>query len=1798
MAAINYGRVFPIYNEDGSSFHDLVIYKATMDSVVMSLGDKITGEVYYKDNTLDVTMKEYIEFKRNVSDENEEVVKYVLVNPPTIVREGMVSDNSDLKGMTKYSFEFYHPMYVLSNIPFTDVAVSSDEEKYLSQNKTFSWIGRIKDFAAKINKNLQGTEWVVIVNEETIQDKLSVLSDVLTFDNNYISDALKTAYETWQVPYVVDSLEEGQYYYTNSQNEQVDYYSQEGGGKRFVILFGLPSNEIYQVNNNGDFILDENNEKIPFIFKFGQGLGLKNNSRNPRNNKIITRIAGYGSTDNIPFGYPQIVWTGDSRWEYTKYVNDDPQIDDDGKPHGTPAVDAYPLYKGIVGGAYVKLIKHPFTRDHLMPSIYAQTVNLKVNPLAQGYNPNIEIVDYYDATQGSYPNPINLEAPSFEIHAFEGVKPELGVEKIVSAVPINNDLTEAEEWDDSMDENGSYNQSYFKVTLPILSFDLYACAAITQEMSINMRSGACIGCTFQVQVDWEDYKRNFYNSEGEFDPTIKTAPLDEHVRDGEKYPDSSQQQITIILQKDTSTFSTLMPNRYQQPKGSSQVGVDNADTFVVLGISLPLSYITNAEGRLDADMREYMLENNVYYYDYPLKFSEHFLATHLPILSQIRNNTIVRFEFGDGERLALYVKQITIKYGDSVLPQYDITLTDDVEIVLNQIGQVAEDVSRLRLNVDQLQYYYNKGFYSEINAIKRELLRHEDTFLNKHGDTATGLITFLQGIISNSVKSSDFTGGDLDGRGFGVWVDENGKSHAEFDVLSARMKAIFTELEIKKLRYSGGNLIFSAAGGEIIRVENFSSYWRCYFKADDGEDGAVNLWDTDDLAMCRTFNLTSSGSTTLGNRYYWRRVVNAATRVVDGETLAYIDLSKSIYDTSVANDEPAVGDMVVQVGNRDNTKADRQNVILLEVVGTNAPSFKGYTNINTFSLSNDKLVFQWSPNACQVRSDRFRLLTSSNGSVSENPIVNDRGAWVSGATYAYYDRVSYNGNLWLCTNQSGTSGMPSVSSDWLLQVSKGEDGKAFNIKDKVNSVSDLPATGEEGDAYMVGDHLYVWSTIYNTYWNGWGQQDAPFSGFVSSTPMTLTAGQKYKVVIDAVTTQSEFVDVVPVRSSFGNALYLAKGAEMTSGGAQATETEAFLLYPSGNEVNVYYQNTGLGNYASITIDVYEQSVGWRDMGTLRGVDGVDAYNIQLSTDNIVFDTDVNGQAILSGNNEVSVALYKGGEAVANPTIGIGTTTGCTASASGSVVTINAVSASSGQVVINVSKGSDFSGSKILKFACITYQTMKSFAQEIVDDSMTNYATSERVGTLEGNVTTLSSSVSSLQQTSTNLTSRVSNNEGNISSLDQRASSLETSVKSGLVNLFSDGERERSSNQGTLSIDVSPIVRRMIGYAKATYSADVMLLDGASATISLSLVVNGANKGTTTYVVQNDGAWHRISVSYAITASDVQTISSAIVNVLFAQVLEQGEVPLSYHVRHIQAQLGGIATEWQPSQADYETKFVQTPTQAGILAYTQGQEVASIGVYSDGKVKLTGEEIQLEGNITANGNVRIDENGMIHAKGGVFDGYIRSSVAKDLWYETESYGFYYHPVKSQLNLMFTYDGKVLLPSDPEYIGARVLIVGGLTNSGADAKIDICPARSYSVRCYEFYPEGTGSDSVTWASSDNTVMSVKAPWAQATNWQIYDPVACRTILGLDMSGGSYIRMENGTIELLGVPCYKRTSDPIYKLKEDNNGTIEGRKLREDGTLDTTTTQMYSRDGEVTEWTQWVIINRSVKKLTIMQ
>ena len=54
--------------------------------------------------------------------------------------------------------------------------------------------------------------------------------------------------------------------------------------------------------------------------------------------------------------------------------------------------------------------------------------------------------------------------------------------------------------------------------------------------------------------------------------------------------------------------------------------------------------------------------------------------------------------------------------------------------------------------------------------------------------------------------------------------------------------------------------------------------------------------------------------------------------------------------------------------------------------------------------------------------------------------ANDRGEWASGENYAFYDRVSHDGGIWLCVSESGSASEPAEgNSDWLLQVKPGTD---------------------------------------------------------------------------------------------------------------------------------------------------------------------------------------------------------------------------------------------------------------------------------------------------------------------------------------------------------------------------------------------------------------------------------------------------------------------------------------------------------------------------------------------------------------------------------------------------------------------------------------------------------------------------------------------------------------------------------------------------------------------------------------
>lgn len=266
----------------------------------------------------------------------------------------------------------------------------------------------------------------------------------------------------------------------------------------------------------------------------------------------------------------------------------------------------------------------------------------------------------------------------------------------------------------------------------------------------------------------------------------------------------------------------------------------------------------------------------------------------------------------------------------------------------------ADPALFIRTSADRIVYF--KAL--DIEALSKFFIRKD------RPDEAGFLIKFLGGLFSDYIQSMNFSSGAL-GEGFVIKVDsKTGKSYIEVDELSVRIKAMFSELEIKKLSYAGGNYMFTAAGMKCGKVEEHEDFWRCYLLVDDGETAIENPFNEGDQVRFQDFNIKPGVYENVSNRYYWRLCVGV------GED--YIDLSKT--DCDANSDIPQEGDSLVQLGNRTDKK--RQNAITLSVYGDDAPSIHQYAGIDSYSMAG-KEVTVISPQGNKFMGD-FILKTGIN----------------------------------------------------------------------------------------------------------------------------------------------------------------------------------------------------------------------------------------------------------------------------------------------------------------------------------------------------------------------------------------------------------------------------------------------------------------------------------------------------------------------------------------------------------------------------------------------------------------------------------------------------------------------------------------------------------------------------------------------------------------------------------------------------------------------------------------------------
>ncbi len=312
-------------------------------------------------------------------------------------------------------------------------------------------------------------------------------------------------------------------------------------------------------------------------------------------------------------------------------------------------------------------------------------------------------------------------------------------------------------------------------------------------------------------------------------------------------------------------------------------------------------------------------------------------------------------------------------------------------------------------------------------------------------DTAAGLITFLKGlrlgkstkyyidsdgnVTINLLNSADYD--DAMQSGFGFYKRKDGKYGLNVTDLSVWGKAYFNNLTIRELTYVGGNLVFSPSAGKIFEVREITDAqgavtgWKCYLLADDGTTATTNMFDVDDQVRCETFNIKAGVYENVSNKFYWRKITDVSTDneeirdsnnniLYDGKKFSWIVISAS--DKAEGSDNPAAGDTIVLMGNRTNT--DRMSFVIKETYGDNAPREVGYTNVHSYTLGDNNLVYEISPKKVRFYTKYYEQV-NVDGSIVKT--INYRGDWKQGDTYTYYDQVTHNGTTWLCVAPEGTN---------------------------------------------------------------------------------------------------------------------------------------------------------------------------------------------------------------------------------------------------------------------------------------------------------------------------------------------------------------------------------------------------------------------------------------------------------------------------------------------------------------------------------------------------------------------------------------------------------------------------------------------------------------------------------------------------------------------------------------------------------------------------------------------------------
>lgn len=690
---------------------------------------------------------------------------YVLVGDERFyLKRKVFASKDDSSVLYKYSAEFESERSKLDNVLFLDVyAGEGSSNRYCTNSQTFTFYGTLSEYVSRMIESLKVSGLYSQNGKDggfdiQVDDSGNGETKEISISNSTITGALQQIPEQFEVPYHFE-------------------------GRVCHIGYQRPINE----------------EPL----SYGRGNGLLEITRSYANDRVVTRITGAGSIENIPYYYPNesADREGTSTWI-------------------TPT-------------------------GRLMPSIYRESKGKE-----RFYN-----AEQTNTAEYTFENPYNKESPKEAYTEHDEIKPSIEGMTNSSGQLLGSIAGVARDLDDNDNVSGeNYEHSYFYVKLHKFDgsdgFNLFRHAIENGGMTFNMTSGKCAGCSFEVAVSDPREEEGEYVFENPVQVDEYGSIVGGNESEKIRFDNIQEQQqntilneVWVALRKETSTYGIIMPNATNDYYPS--VG----DQFVITNIKLPQSYIRAAEEKLDKALMKDLYEQNRNKLNCSVKLSRVYLSRNPDFVQKLNENSVVNISF-DGKTSALYVTSYSVKNGDELLQEVTIELSEDISSSGNGglDAQIADKVDSM-----------TQG------QVESVLAKVGNEYLSKRkADKAGGHITFERGITSKGetivarLEVGNYTSDTQSGLGAasGILATSDG-------TIKARSLELSTSLSVPSMRYNKIDMIAgtrwdSAGNGKVKHVAVMDEENHQFRFVLDLEDGQPGSFKKDDILRGYWHNINTA----------------------------------------------------------------------------------------------------------------------------------------------------------------------------------------------------------------------------------------------------------------------------------------------------------------------------------------------------------------------------------------------------------------------------------------------------------------------------------------------------------------------------------------------------------------------------------------------------------------------------------------------------------------------------------------------------------------------------------------------------------------------------------------------------------------------------------------------------------------------------------------------------------------------------------------------------------------------------